>query len=247
MKRAQLGMAFALLGMLTGHAVGQVPNRSAQPGQSGPIGQLAKPSQSSTIGLASSATITGFPTEGGGSLMPLPPKPTPSFAFEDQFNKTHRLQDFHGDILVLVYGDKASADANRALGEAIHLAFHPGAQGKQAGAKSAEPLMVRGQSKGSRTPDVHAVPVAVIGRVPSFVKSLIQNRFKAAVNDTPVWLDFDDHLKSTWGLVDGQPNLVVVDGRGRCRTKGSGKLNHAQVQQLVDTIEVLRRETLGLK
>jgi len=197
--------------------------------------------------IPTSATIQGFASEDGGVLLALHPNPVPKLTFEDQFQKTHRIHDYQGDILVLFYGDRASADANRSLGETIHLAFHPAAKGKQANAaKEAPPIIVAGQPKGARTPDVHAIPVAVVGKVPNFTKPLIQNRFRAAVSDTSVWLDFDDRLKQTWGIVDGQPNLVVVDSRGRSRTKGSGKLNPAQIQQLVDTIEVLRREALGL-
>lgn len=235
-----------------GQNLGQATGSMASPNNSTQIRQASGTETNSGVtpapGLpAPNAGIQGFNGD-GGLLMALQPQPAPPLAFEDQFSKNHRIQDFQGDILVLIYGDRASADANRALGETIHLVFHPGAKGKQAGAaKETPPLLVQGQPRGARTPDVHAVPVAVIGRVPSFARGLIQNRFKAAVSDTSVWLDFDDRLKSTWGIVDGQPNVVVVDSRSRGRTKGNGKLNTAQVQQLVDTIEVLRREALGLK
>jgi hypothetical protein len=198
------------------------------------------------FGQAVGTGIRGFETPGKGQLSPLQPAPAPPLAFEDQFARTHRINEFPGDILVLIYGDRASADANRSLGETIHLAFHPESRGKQASAAKTPPLRVKGQPQGARTPEVHAIPVAVIGRVPSFAKGLIQNRFKAAVSDTPVWLDFEDRLKNTWGIVEGHPNLVVIDHSARMRTKGSGQLSPPQIQQLVDTIEVLRRESLRL-
>ena len=54
-------------------------------------------------------------------VVSLKPAPAPALAFEDQFERPHKLTGFQGDILVLIYGDRESAEQNKLIGESLHL------------------------------------------------------------------------------------------------------------------------------
>src|SRR4051794_6426257 len=49
--------------------------------------------------------------------------------FEDQFERTAGTAELRGAVVVLVYGDRKGTEACRALGEELHVAFHPAAKG----------------------------------------------------------------------------------------------------------------------
>ena len=49
---------------------------------------------------------------------------------DDQFDRCHTAAALRGDVVVFLYGDKASTEANKALAGDLHVAFHPTAQGK---------------------------------------------------------------------------------------------------------------------
>src|SRR5581483_6024454 len=97
--------------------------------------------------------------------------PTPALTFEDQFERPVSVASHRGDVVVLLYGDRKSAEANRALGERLHVAFHPAARGQPpARARQAPVLPLPDQPPGARSPDVLAVPVACVGKVPGVVR-----------------------------------------------------------------------------
>jgi hypothetical protein len=183
---------------------------------------------------------------GGVAHAQTPAKPVvPAIVMEDQFGRAHDVAEHRGDIVVLIYGDRASAAANKALGERAHVAFHPSAQGQPpAQARRAPVRPVPGQPADVRAPDVLAVPVACIGNVPGLVRKIIRGQVRSASPDVPVWLDFGDVLKKGFGMKAGVPNVVVLDAAGRFRYSAAGPFTSETVERLLGTIEALRREAV---
>lgn len=178
-------------------------------------------------GLAMLGLLAGLAA--GGEVV------VPQLAMEDQFEKRHDVMDHRGSVLVLIYGDKASASANRALGEQLHIHYHPGARGQPPAKARNAPLATRG-------PDVVAVPVACVGKVPALVRSLIRSQIKNGAPDVPVWLDFTDAMKTRFPFKPGVPNVVVLDTRGRYRYAAAGKPTTDGLAKLLAAIDALRRE-----
>jgi hypothetical protein len=167
----------------------------------------------------------------------------PEVVMEDQFEATRDAKQHLGHVVVLIYGDRKSSDANKALGEQLHVAFHPSAKGQPpAQARQAPVVPVAGAPAGAPTPDVVTVPVALIGKVPALVRKLIRGQFKKASPDVPVWLDFDEVMKSRFPFTAGVPNVVVLDTRGYYRYTAAGSPTPEGMKRLIDTIEALRRE-----
>jgi hypothetical protein len=203
------------------------------------------------VGALLVSLVSAAPSQGqapGARVVGLKPAPVPALRFEDQFEKAHQLDGYPGDILVLIYGDRDSAELNRALGESIHLSFHPEARNlPPSQARKAPPMPIAGLPAGTRCPDVHAVPVAVIGKVPALVRTIIRGEFKKASPDCPVWLDCEDSMRQSFGMAAGVPNLVVIDARSHVRMAAGGRMGREHVQELVNGIEALRREAAGLR
>ncbi len=164
---------------------------------------------------------------------------TPALTLEDQFEKVHDVRAHRGDVVVLLYGDRGGAKANQALGERLHVAFHPQAKGLPPAQARKAPVR---PVPGARSPDVLVVPVACIGPVPGLVRALIRGRFRSASPDVPVWLDFQDAMKKQFPFRPGGPNLVVLDTHGRHRYTATGPITPRDFDQLVVVIEQLRRE-----
>ena len=166
----------------------------------------------------------------------------PDVAMQDQFEKAHDVKHHRGSVVVLIYGDRASATANRALGEQLHVAFHPTAKGQPpAKARTAPVTPIAGSAT---SPDVLAVPVACIGKVPSLVRSIIRSQIKGGAPEVPVWLDFEDTMKTQFGFKAGVPNVVVLDTQGRYRYAAAGVPTREGMEKLVGAIEGYRREAV---
>ncbi len=179
---------------------------------------------------------------------PAPRMVIPSVAMEDQFEKIHDVREHRGDVVVLIYGDRKSADANKALGELLHVTFHPSARGQPAAqARKAPVEPLPGLPAGVRGPDVLAIPVACVGPVPMLVRSLIRAQFRSGSPDLPVWLDFADRMKSQFPFQAGVPNVVVLDVLGRYRYAAGGTPTKEGTQRLVNVIEALRKEAVAGK
>jgi hypothetical protein len=169
-----------------------------------------------------------------------------TLAFEDQFERPVSVAGYRGDVVVLLYGDRKSAEANRDLGERLHVAFHPAARGlPPARARQAPILPLPDQPPGTRAPDVLAVPVACVGKVPGVVRAVIRGQVRSASPDVPVWLDFQDTMRQQFGLAVSVPNLVVLDAAGRVRYRASGPLTAEQFDRLAAYLQSLRREALA--
>jgi hypothetical protein len=169
----------------------------------------------------------------------------PDVVLEDQLEQVRDVKQLRGHVVVLIYGDRKSNDANRALGEQVHVAFHPSAKGQPpAQARQAPVVPVTGAPAGAATPDVVTVPVALVGKVPPLVRKVLRGQFKSASPDVPVWLDFGDVMKTRFPFTAGVPNVVVLDTKGYYRYAAAGTPTADGMKRLLDTIEALRREAV---
>lgn len=181
------------------------------------------------------------------ALAPTPTAPAPVVvSMEDQFEQPVSTADLRGDVVVLIYGDRDSAAANKALGEQLHVAFHPAAKGlSPARAQQAPVRPLPDLPAGARSPDVRTIPVACVGRIGPVIRALVRGQIRLAAPDVPVWLDFADVMKTQFAFAAGVPNVVVLDVDGRPRYAASGRLTAEQIVDLTAVIEGLRREAVG--
>ncbi|MGI9453380.1 MAG: hypothetical protein ACR2NE_02350, partial [Pirellulales bacterium] len=56
----------------------------------------------------------------------------------------------------------------------------------------------------------------------------------------PIWLDFDGTLKRMFGIIPGEPNIVVLNTAGQVYSVLSGKLNEQEFQQFVTRVDHIR-------
>jgi hypothetical protein len=173
------------------------------------------------------------------------PQPV-QLSLHDQYDRVHSLEMYRGRVLVLIYGDKQSQGINQPLGERLHVQFHPAARNlPPAQARLATPAPVAGQPPGAPAPDVVVIPVACVGKVPAAVRSIIRNQIRRGSPDVPVWLDFEDTMKLSFGLTEGTSNAVVFDTLGRYRYRGAAVHEPAAYQKLVQMIEQCRLEAIS--
>jgi len=176
-----------------------------------------------------------------------PVSPVVKLTLPDQFEQKHDIAQYRGHVVVLLYGDRAGMPSNRELGEKLHVDFHPAAKGLPPGqAHRVPPRPLPNLPADKVTPDVFVIPVAVIGKVPKLVQNLIRGQVKNGAPEVPVWLDFEDRMKQNFGLTEGVPNMVVIDGWGRVRFQAAGMLDAAKYQRMAQVVEYLRNEVAGL-
>lgn len=169
----------------------------------------------------------------------------PSLVMEDQFEQTHDVKSYRGSVLVLIYGDRTSAKTNQQLGEMIHVGFHPDAKGKApAEARKAPVRPVSGAMPGTRHPEVMAIPVACVGKVPPLIGRVIKNSIRNGSPSVPVWLDFSEQMKTQFPFTAGVPNVVVLDVHGRYRYVASGVPTTESTTKLMGVVESLRKEAI---
>jgi len=163
----------------------------------------------------------------------------------DQFQQSHQIADHAGAVVILVFSDRHAAKECRQLGERVHVLFHPAAENLPAEEGFRAPVRpVRGGTAESPGPDVHVIPVACTGPVPEPVRAVLQKQFAKASPHVPVWLDFDNALKGTFGLKEGQPNLAIFDRTGRFRKLATGNFDEERLRELSEEIESLRVEPI---
>jgi hypothetical protein len=141
------------------------------------------------------------------------PVAVPPLTLPDQFGQDHSVADLRGRVVVLIYGDRKSADSNRALGEWLHVFFHPTAAGQPpAMARLAPVKPIEGQAPGVSGPEVVAVPVAAVGKVPGLVAGIIRRQMRCGSPEVPIWLDFRDDMADLFGLKPGVPGPAALHG-----------------------------------
>ena len=128
----------------------------------------------------------------------------PVLSMKDQFGQSHDVRVYRGQVLVLVYGDRASAKANAALGEMVHVHFHPTAKGQAPAQARRAPVKPVDGMPGAKPVGVVALPVACIGKVPvgqRLIAAMIRNGSPVV----PVLLDFADAMKEQFPFSAGIP------------------------------------------
>lgn len=175
---------------------------------------------------------------------PALPKPA-ELTFNDQFDRTAKLADLRGAVVILVYGDRKSNELCKTVGESLHVCWHPSAKGQPAAKAQAAPVAPLDNLRpGQVSPNVVVVPVACCGKVPGAIQKPIRAQIAKAVPDSVVWLDFGDTLKGMYGQTAGEPNLVVFDSEGRMRLKLNGTPDQAAMDRLTKAVQELRFEAV---
>ena len=165
---------------------------------------------------------------------------------EDQFERKQDIAQFQGQVLVLLYGDREGMPANKGLGEKLHVYYHPTAKDQlPADANKAPVTPLAGLPESAVSPNVRVLPAACIGKVPDLFKNIVRNRVKKEAPDTLVLLDFEDKMKDQFGMKEGEPNLIVLDAKGRVRMKVAGEMDDATYAKLLRAIDYLRQEAVG--
>jgi hypothetical protein len=192
-------------------------------------------------------SVVALALSAAGSFAASPEAKPVELVLEDQFERRQDLAAYRGEVVVLVYGDRRGTDACREFGEKLHVLFHPTAAGRApAEARRAPVAALQGVAAGKRSPDVVVVPVAAAGSVPGVIKDLIRTQVAKASPEVPVWLDFTGVMEKEFGLRGGQPNVVVFDAGGRLRLKVNGTPDQPTLDKLIQTIQNLRAEAVGL-
>src|SRR4051812_47871075 len=192
------------------------------------------------------AAFFGFVVVAAGHAQPPAAAPAPKaveLVMEDQFDRKTNLADLRGNVVILVFGDRKGTDACRALGEQLHVCWHPSAKGlPPAKAQMAPVAPLEGLKPGQTAPNVIVVPVACCGKVPMAVRPAISKQIAKGSPDVVVWLDYADAMKGMFGLTAGETNVVVIDTAGRARMKLNGLIDQPAMDKLVQTVQGVRAE-----
>lgn len=164
-----------------------------------------------------------------------------SLVLEDQFKNRHETARLRGDVVVLVYAERHGAEAAVELGRRLHVRFHPTAATAPPEQWATQPVVApSGWPAGARVPDVHVVPVACVPGVPKTLHAVARSRLRKESPQLSVWLDFDDDLRRSFGMVEGGPNTAVVDTAGIPRGVVPGTPDERKFEELVTFIDGLR-------
>jgi hypothetical protein len=160
---------------------------------------------------------------------------------EDQFRHRCETGAMQGDVVVLVYAGRKGAEAALDLGRKLHTYFHPTADGAPAEEWSTQPVIgLAGWPAGVRLPDVRVIPVACVPEVPRALHAVARNRLRKESPVVSVWLDFEDVMRQSFGMVPDEPNVVILDTRGVSQGVLSGHVDDLELRELVATIDGLR-------
>ncbi|RLT13359.1 MAG: hypothetical protein DWI25_07275 [Planctomycetota bacterium] len=166
-----------------------------------------------------------------------------NIAMEDQFRNRRETGVMQGDVVVLVYAERKGSEAGQALGRKLHVQFHPTAEQATAADWSRQPVVgIPGWPAAIRVPDVHVVPVACLPEVPKPLQAVARSRFRTDSPAVSVWLDFDDTMRRTFGMVPAAPNVVLLDTHGQMYSMLSGHFDDVKYKDLVSMIDFLRRQ-----
>jgi len=172
-----------------------------------------------------------------------PPQMGADLKLVDQFQQTHQISDHAGEVVVLVFGDRQATKECRKLGEGLHVLFHPAAANLPENEGHLAPVRpLRGLTAENPGPNVRVIPVACTGPVPKPIRTVLQTQFAKGSPHVPVWLDFDNSLRGTFGLKEGEPNIAIFDSRGSFRKLETGSLDDSRLRELAAVIEGLRQE-----
>jgi hypothetical protein len=190
----------------------------------------------STIALLAAAIL---PAVGRGQERPV------NVAMGDQFNNRVETEQLRGDVVVLVYAGRHGAEAAMELGRTLHTRFHPTAEGAEPKAWSTQPVVgLAGWPAGLPVPDVKVIPVACVPEVPKALHGMVRRRLKQESPVVPVWLDFEDVMRPSFGMVPDEPNVLLIDTRGMAQGVVSGHLDQRKLDEVAALIDDLRKQAL---
>jgi hypothetical protein len=199
-----------------------------------------------SLGILSLVACCGLLASPAGSRGAEPGPQPAGLAFEDQFRNRREIGQMHGDVVVLVYANRTAAEAAVELGRRLHLRFHPTAAGAAAEEWSRQPVTpLAGWPAGVRVPDVHVIPVACLPEVPKPLHAVARSRLRKESEFVSVWLDFEDSMRATFGMVADEPNIAVIDTQGRTHSVRSGHLDDLGVAELAGLVDRLRWQARG--
>ena len=169
-----------------------------------------------------------------------------NIVMEDQFQTTCETRAFLGDVVILVYAERHGADKSLQLGRKLHLHFHPTADTVSSDAWSQQPVReILNWPSGVPVPDVRVIPVASLTEVPRALKPVARARIRKDSPLVPLWLDFEGSLERMFGIIPGEPNIVVLDTAGQVHSVFSGKLDDQEFQQFVTRVDQIRSASLN--
>ena len=160
---------------------------------------------------------------------------------EDQFQTPCETSKYLGDVVILVYAERHGAEESLHLGRKLHLHFHPTADEVSSDAWSKQPVRrIANWPAGIALPDVRVIPVASLTEVPRALKPVARARMRKDSPVVPIWLDFDGTLKRMFGIIPGEPNVVVLNTAGQVHSVLSGNLDEQEFQQFVTRVDHIR-------
>jgi hypothetical protein len=166
-------------------------------------------------------------------------------AMGDQFGNQCETAQLRGDVVVLVYAGRHGAEAAVELGRQLHTRFHPTADGAASSEWSTQPVVgIAGWPPGVPVPDVKVIPIACVPEVPKALQPMVRRRLKKESPVVPVWLDFEDVMRPSFGMVADEPNVLVIDTRGSAEGVISGHLDEVKFNEVVGLIDGLRKRAL---
>jgi hypothetical protein len=190
----------------------------------------------STVALLAAAIL---PAVGRGQERPV------NVAMGDQFNNRVDTEQLRGDVVVLVYAGRHGAEAAMELGRTLHTRFHPTAEGAEPKAWSTQPVVgLPNWPAGLPVPDVKVIPVACVPEVPKALHGMVRRRLKQESPVVPVWLDFEDVMRPSFGMVPDEPNVLLIDTRGMAQGVVSGHLDQRKLDEVAALIDDLRKQAL---
>ena len=169
-----------------------------------------------------------------------------NIAMEDQFQTSCETRAFFGDVVILVYAERHGAEKSLQLGRKLHLHFHPTADAVSADAWSQQPVRgIMGWPSGVPLPDVRVIPVASLTEVPRALKPVARARIRKDSPTVPLWLDFEGSLERMFGIIPGEPNVVVLNTEGQVHSVFPGKLDEQEFQNFVMRVDQIRSASLN--
>ena len=182
--------------------------------------------------------LLGFPL---GFLEVVHAEGVMNVVMEDQFQTPCETSKYLGDVVILVYAERHGAEESLHLGRKLHLHFHPTADEVSSDAWSKQPVRrIANWPAGVALPDVRVIPVASLTEVPRALKPGARARMRKDSPVVPIWLDFDGTLKRMFGIIPGEPNVVVLNTAGQVHSVLSGKLDEQEFQQFVTRVDHIR-------
>ena len=176
-----------------------------------------------------------------GSLEDVHAEGVMNVVMEDQFQNPCETTKYLGDVVILVYAERHGAEDSLLLGRKLHLHFHPTADEVSSDSWSKQPARrIANWPAGVALPDVRVIPVASLTEVPRALKPVARARMRKDSPVVPIWLDFDGTLKRMFGIIPGEPNVVVLNTAGQVHSVLSGKLDEQEFQQFVTRVDHIR-------